>query len=244
MKDTAYYNQESKQYSERRYPQVPRSYTQFFYKYRLELTKRFLRTILASGMGHPTLLEIGCADGIIIRSIEAEFPNKFKKLVGIDIASNMIEEARSKNTIERAVFTIRDQYEGRESVDVVVETGVVNYAHVEEELAFAHTNLVPGGFYILSIAGTDSLLARLKGAGGFNDFRSYSEYDRLLKEKFTTVRVRGCGLFIPYIWRIPPLGRAMQTLVEPIVGVLIPSLCHEKVYLLKKKESVTILVAL
>lgn len=235
MKDSTFYNQESVQYSEKRYPAAARSYTQFFFKRRLAITKDYIRWVLRHDVVQPTLLEVGCADGVVLRDIEKTFPGVFGALVGIDIAPKMIEQARKSTVSANTEFFTRDAYVGTGSVAVVVEVGVVNYTNFEEELAFAHSRLKSGGFYILSVAGTGSLRNRLKHEGGFNDFRSYAEYERLISGKFTVRQVRGCGFFVPYLWRFPVLGKVVQSVLDPMIGFLAPGLCHEKVYLLEKK---------
>jgi SAM-dependent methyltransferase len=235
MKDSVFYNQESGQYSDKRYPRAARSYVQFFFKRRLALTLSFLGEAIATQKSDLSLLEVGCADGVVIRAIENKFPHKFKKIVGIDIATEMIEQAKKKNSSPHVEFFTRDAYTSTEQVDVVVETGVINYVRMEQELEFAHEHLSPQGLFILSIAGTGSLLNKLKHEEGFSDFRSYTEYDRLVREKFVVLSVRGCGVFVPYLWRIPALARPLQALLDTIVGFVAPGLCHEKVYLLQKK---------
>lgn len=234
MKDTLFYNKESTQYSDKRYPRVPESYTQFFFKRRLALTKSFLRDALLKTQEPITLLEVGCADGVVVREIEKEFPSKFKKLIGVDIAPAMIEEARKKNVFPHVEFFVRDAYRG-EPVELIVEIGVINYAQFGEEMASAAQALTPGGQYVFSIAGTSSLINRLKPLKDFNDFRSYGEYDRLVRETFEVLRVRGCGFFVPYLWRVPVLARIVQSVVDPVMGFLTPAWCHEKLYLVKKK---------
>ncbi len=234
MKDTNFYNQESARYSSVRYPSAAKTYTQFFFKRRLALTKTFLKRVVRRDPEPLALLEVGCADGIIIRELEKSFPATFKKLVGVDLAPGMVEEARKKNTSPRAEFYARSGYTGGQ-FDIIVETGVINYARFEEEIVFAQKNLKQGGSYVFSIAGTGSLLNRLKPEGDFNDFRSYAEYDRLTKASFRVLAVRGCGLFMPYLWRMPALARVVQAVIDPLAGFLLPGLCHEKVYLVQKK---------
>lgn len=211
------------------------SYVQFFFKRRLAITKSYIRQIVQEKSTPLTLLEVGCADGIIIRSIEKEFPTAFSALVGIDIAAEMVEEARRQNVFSNVEFFTRDAYQEVSPVDLIIETGVINYANFEEEMAFAHVHLKTGGHYLFSIAGTGSIRNRLKQEGSFADFRSYREYDRLVRMHFTVRGVQGCGLFIPYIWRVPVLARIIQGVLDPMVGWLLPSLCHEKVYLVEKK---------
>jgi hypothetical protein len=137
--------------------------------------------------------------------------------------------------LPNASFFVREAYTSAEPVDLVIETGVVNYAHFENELAFAREHLYSGGFYILSVAGTGSLRNRLRHESGFSDFRSYAAYDKLVQSEFAVRGVRGCGFFIPYLWRLPALARVIQRAVDSVAGILAPDLCHEKVYLLQKR---------
>ncbi len=233
MKDTDFYNQESAHYSEKRYPKVAQSYTQYFFNRRLAITKAFFKKSIKSGTTY-SLLELGCADGIVVRELAKDFPDAFSKLVGIDISPGMIEEARRHNSLSNATFMLRSEYAG-EPVDIVNETGVINYAGFDTDIAFAHNNLKEGGHYILSVAGTGSLRNSLKPEADFADFRSYKEYEALLRQKFTVLKVAGCGVFIPLIWRLPAIARVVHAVLEPLVGALMPGLCHEKLYLLQKK---------
>jgi SAM-dependent methyltransferase len=234
MKDTLFYNKESAQYSDKRYPRVAHSYTQFFFKRRLRLTKAFLRAGLAKMHAPLTLLEVGCADGIVVREIQKDFPQTFAHIAATDISPGMIDEARKKNMSSTTEFFVRDQYRG-EPVDVVIETGVINYAHFETELDDAYTQLKPGGIFIFSIAGTESLINRLKPLTDFNDFRTYTEYDRITREKFIVHQVHGCGFFVPYLWWVPVVARLVQGVIDPFAGFFLPNLCHEKLYLVEKK---------
>ncbi len=233
MKDTDFYNQESASYSQKRYPKVAQSYTQYFFNRRLALTKAFLRKALEPGKTY-SLLELGCADGIVVRELAKDFPNAFSKLIGVDISPGMINEARRHNSLSNASFVLRSEYAGK-PVDIVNETGVINYAGFDTDIAFAHDNLKEKGCYILSVAGIGSIRNRLKPEAGFADFRSYKEYEALLRPKFEVLAVAGCGVFVPLIWKLPSLARLVHTVLEPFMGALMPSLCHEKLYLLKKK---------
>jgi len=233
MKDKDFYNQESIQYSKKRYTNIAGSYLQFFYMRRLSITKSYIKRVLHIEGRGKKLLEIGCADGVVIRAIEDTFPEAFNMLIGIDTAPNMIREAQRQNTNPRAEFMVRNEYVGG-PVDVVVETGVVNYADVEDEILFVHKHLKPNGYYILSVAGVESLYNRLKHDSGMTDFRSYKKYDRYIREKFDVVEMQGCGFFIPYLWKMPLIARAVQYVADRTAGALVPNLCHEKVYLLRK----------
>lgn len=235
MKDTSFYNQESTQYSSKRYPKVPSSYTQFFFNRRLALTKNFVAKIIAYEGKELSLLELGCADGIVVRELVHTFPHAFSKLVGIDISPGMVEEARKQNTEQRVEFLLRQDYVARPTVDIVTETGVINYAGFDSDVTFVSQNLKNDGWYVLSIAGTNSLRNLLKPEGDFVDFRSYGEYEKLLREKFSVYATIGCGFFIPHIWKVSVIARPLQLFADAVLGRIFPSLCHEKVFLLKKK---------
>ena len=233
MRDTDFYNAESVQYSHKRYPKVATNYLQFFFIRRLAIMKKYIRGVVGEKKGLH-LLEVGCADGVITRSLAETFSDNFITFVGIDIAPSMIDVARAATDDPRVSYTIRDAYTA-EPVDIIVETGVVNYGSVDEELVFAHMHLKLGGYYILSIAGNNSIYGRLKYDTGLSDFRPYAIYNKLIKEKFEVVEVVGCGVFIPYLWRMPTLARPLQTFFDWLIGPLWPGLCHEKIYFLRKK---------
>lgn len=235
MKDTTFYNQESTQYSAKRYPKVARDYTQFFFNRRLSIAKKLIKEVIREEGKKLTLLELGCADGIVAREFSRSFPNSFEKLVGIDVSPGMVEEARRQNTDPSTEFLLRQEYVARPQVDVINETGVINYAGFDSDIDFALNNLKEKGWYVLSVAGTDSLRNRLKGEAGFADFRSYAAYEKILREKFTILHTEGCGFFIPHIWKLPALARIIQQTSDIIFGRLLPNLCHEKIYLLRRK---------
>ena len=235
MKDTDFYNKESECYSQKRYAAVPVSYTQFFFNRRLAITKKYISRIIAKTGGKLSLLELGCADGIVVRELARAFPDAFSGLIGIDISPGMIGEAQKQNTTPYARFMLRDAYMGMPPVDVITETGVINYAGFDNDIKFVLSNLKEHGWYVLSVAGTGSLRNILKPEKDFKDFRTYREYERLLKETFEIREVTGCGMFIPLIWRFPALARTTTAVLETMCGNMFPGLCHEKVYLLQKR---------
>lgn len=233
MRDTIYYDRESTRYSDKRYPRIPTTYIQYFYLRRLDIVKRYLQR---SAQAPATLLEIGCADGVVIRALAAAFPGMYSHIVGVDIAEEMIRQASSRNTSPDIRFCLRDELSASEQFDVVIEIGVVNYASVEEELHAAQAYTRAGGRFILSVAGTDSLRNRIKGEDGFNDFRAYHIYEDMIKEDFIVESVEGCGIFVPYLWRLPSLARVVQPALEWLANALGARwLCHEQVYLLQKR---------
>lgn len=99
-----YYDRESSQYTDKRYAPVTESYIQYVFKTRLQIFLSFLAKIEKSLPEKATIMEIGCADGVIFKAIENRFPGRFHHLVGVDISSDMIREATKKNNNERAEF--------------------------------------------------------------------------------------------------------------------------------------------
>lgn len=234
MKDVNFYDRESVDYSGKRYPKKTSSYTQFFFRKRLSIVLKFLDSIVTDRRDI-SLLEIGCADGVVIDSIYKRFPNTFSKMIGIDTSPKMIEVARNAHKDNPFTFEVRENFSDNSPKDVIVEVGVINYAGFLDELDFSSLHLKSGGIYIISLAGTDSIWNKLKKEGSrYKNFLSYADYEQEMRKKFDIIRISSVGLFIPYLWKVSVLGRLLQPL-ETILRPLAPNIFHEKVYLLKKK---------
>ena len=238
MKDTRYYDQESSRYSQKRYPAKAINYVQSFYLRRLRFTLDWIaREKQGSGM---SLIEIGCADGVVINKLYDVFQDRFSDVSAVDISSGMIEAARAHAKDRRITFSLRSEHSYKERYDAIIEIGVINYADAAEELAFARSKMNEHSIYICSIAGTNSLWHKKsmrKGEDvGFNDFRSYAEYEQNIRQHFTIANVMPVGLFIPYIWHMPAVARIVQSVLETLLAPIAPMLFHEKLYLLKIKN--------
>lgn len=237
MKNTEYYNNEDLLYSAKRYPKVDTDYVHFFFKQRLKILISILKEITI-GKQNLNLLEVGCADGIVARTISEDIP-AVNKIVGIDISPKMIEQAKFQNKLSLCEFHVRgDEVQGA-TYDIVVEVGVVNLTdrHIEYKYALDHLN--PGGYYICTLASSTSLRSRLKTQdhkGGFAHLLTYKEYEEELRKIFDIVDSKMYGLFIPMIWKIPLVARFIQA-HEGIGTHIFPSLFHEKIYVLKKRIS-------
>lgn len=234
MKDTAYYDKESIQYSEKRYPEISTQYTHFFFKRRLTLLLDLLAQVV--GAKETSLLEVGCADGVVLSTIAKKF-DRLEKLIGIDISPEMINVARAHyGSDTRARYYVRGESDLQDKMfDVVVEVGVLNLTDLRSDLAFARDHLKEGGHYIASLAATTSLVARLKPSK--EDYRhcmAFAEYERILSEYFTIEQRIPYGLFIPHLWKVPAFARRVQPVVESAFRRLVPHLYHEKIYLLRK----------
>lgn len=232
-KDINYYNAESISYSKKRYPKFDTDYVHFFFKKRRNILMGFLDGIVGKEAEKFSLLEIGCADGVIVRGIERKFSN-FSKIIGIDISPSMIAEA-IKNSPRAIQFYVRGEEGNLGLFDIVIEVGVLNLVELDTDLRFAKDHLADDGYYICSLAGKNSLLSRLRGGNnGFKNSLSFSDYETIIEKNFVIVDSRVYGIFIPLIWKIPFLGRFFQPFFEATMELLFPGWFHEKIYLLQK----------
>lgn len=234
MKDSSFYNQESTQYSAKRYPPVATTYIQFFFKERLRLTIEQLKAAVVS-KEHLTLLEVGCADGVVLREISKQLDGVFSKLVGIDTAEGMVAQARVHTTDSRTQFFLRGEEVVDGPVDVIVEIGVANYADIDEELKYTHEHLADDGVYILSLAGKGSLNAFFGKGVGYRNFLLYRDYEQKIAALFRVETVIPCGFFVPLLWRMPRVARMVQPAIEKVMAMIMPNVFHEKIYILRKR---------
>ncbi len=230
-----YYNQESGHYSRRRYEGRLRTYFQFLFRYRLSLSLAMVERVVGHKHGL-RLLEIGCADGIVLRGIHDRFHGAFERMIGIDIASNMIDQAREQNAGRNIVYYVRGQESG-DQVDLVMELGVHPY-DLKGEIEAVANSLQSGGYFIYSLSSRDSIHAKikLKGKEYLKDYQPYHVYETVLREHFTVIDKIPYGLFIPKLWAFPFIARYVQPFVEFILRPFTPNLFHEQIYLLKKKD--------
>jgi len=234
-----FYDDESHKYSIKRYPARSIDYTHSFYLGRLALTKKLLKSIVNDRKGL-SVLEVGCADGVVIRSLKEEFGTTFSSYKAVDISPGMIKAA-TQNPLNAGIeFSVRDpqQCYGGGPYDAIVEIGVLNYTDLGKELSCAASAVDSGGYYLVSIAGKDSWWDKMRRSEtGFAHFDSYREYEKALRERFDIVQAVPVGLFIPAIWRAPSFARAAQVVAENVLKHVAPDVFHEMVYLLKKKNS-------
>lgn len=233
MKDKGYYNHESAMYSGKRYPRVAMSYTQFFFRERLRKTLAEMRRRFGKEQGL-ALLEVGCADGVVMRSVATEFSDSFDRLVGIDTADAMISRAKELSQSSNISFFVRGT-EPEGLFDLILELGVLNYTDVESELRAAAARLAPGGRYFLSIAGADSLKAHFSPEDQYQNLLPYAAYEDLIRRYFAIEKSIPCGLYVRGLWRIPLLGRLFQGTAETVFRAF-PRLYHEQIYILRAKE--------
>lgn len=230
-----FYDEESKNYSRRRYPKVATDYIQFFFTRRRKLVLELLSEMVQRTEAPRSLVEIGCADGILLRSIQERMPKAFDKLVGIDIAEEMIAVAKDTTDDPAISYEVRKEFMPNRKFTVAMEVGVGELTlKTEAEAEWAAAQLVSGGYFLCGFGGRDSIVARLdKAAARRVHLNTYATYEATLSKYFSIVGVRAHGLYVPFIWRIPFLARIVQPMAE-IVGTAFPDLCHEQLYLLQK----------
>lgn len=234
LKDKNFYNQESTRYSSKRYPSVAENYVQYFFKKRLALVLSILEENFKHQAGL-SLLEIGCADGVVLREISEKQSNIFSKLIGIDTSDGMISEAKVITVDDKINYFVRGEEPLNIKYDVVLEVGVANYANIDEELIYAKNNLKTDGIYILSLAGQGSINAFWGKGAGYNNFLSYQDYEKKIKQYFEIKKIIPVGLFVPLIWKNKKLGYFVQNVFEKMFR-LFPGLYHEKIFLLKDRK--------
>lgn len=236
-KDTEFYNKISGSYSADRYPEVTSSYTQFFFKRRLSLLEDAIKRSIKETDRELSVLEIGCADGVVLRRVYDVFNANFSSFLGVDISPKMIEVASQENADTNIISKVRNEYHDSKKFDLIIEVGVINYTDsVEEEMSYAHSVLNDEGYYICSFAGTDSFLNKIKpGDKGYNNFLSYKEYEQIMQKFFRIEKKIPVGFFVPLMWRFPVIARFKQPIVENLFKYIAPNLFHENIYILRKK---------
>jgi SAM-dependent methyltransferase len=236
-KDTEFYNRISESYSGDRYPETTNSYTQFFFKRRLELLVHAIEQTPLTQREGLSVLEIGCADGVVLRKIFEIFKKNFSYFVGLDISPKMIEAAARLNSNTGMLFKVRNDYHDLKKFNVVLEVGVINYTNsVQDEMKYVHSVLEDGGYYICSFAGTNSLLNKIKpGDKVYQNFMTYQEYEQIMQEFFVIEKKIPVGFFVPLLWRFPVVARFKQSVVENMFRYISPNFFHENIYVLRSK---------
>jgi SAM-dependent methyltransferase len=232
-----YYDEEARLYSGKRYPAILRNYVHFLFTRRRTLALGMLGKAIAGTIEPRTLLEVGCADGILLRSIAAKYRGAFQSMMGVDISKPMVETARTLTPDPSITYKLRDELLSAGSYSVVLEIGVAALAFdTKGEVEILANQLAQGGYLLCSFATSTSLAVLLsRGSAGDNSIlRPYTEYEKVLQQQFTIVSSKAYGLYVPLVWKVPALARLLQPAADMLCA-LVPSLAHEQLYLLKKK---------
>lgn len=237
-KNEEYYNKEAILYSKKRYPDLTIDFSQYLFKKRLNLLLDFISVLGRNkNREYRNILEIGCADGFILKRLASEFIF-LKRLIGIDTSKNMIQTAIALNNNNKCEFHLRGE-EIEKKFDLIIEVGVLNLVNIKKELDFVFEHLDDESYYICSLANINSLRSKFKfnyHNDGFEHLLSFVEYEDIIKEKFIIEKEKAYGLFIPYIWKIPIVARILQPIGEWLFNRLFEGVFHEKIYLLRKNS--------
>jgi len=233
-----FYNKESAVYTQKRYPKKLLSYSQYIFKKRLAIFIDMLETIEKQLPQDATLLEMGCADGVLFKAIEKKFPGRFSKLVGADISTRMIDEAKNQNNNSRASFYLRDKLP-IDTFDLAIELGVHTY-DLDAEAQYISGYLKQTSYFMYSAAGGQSLHTRFKLRGNQYalGYMAYDVNDRILENSYTIKASKVYGLFVPKLWKFPSIARVLQPVIDVIFERFVPELFHEKLYVLVKNGEV------
>lgn len=234
-RDTEFFNKEAGQYSAKRYPDRSFDYVHFSFKKRKKILFRMIAEIVKQESRKEfSLLDVGCADGVITMDIRRNF-SQVTSLTGIDISPEMITQAQKLNTHKEVTFYRREEAPLTQ-FDIIIEIGVVTSQNAVEELRSAYQQLHEGGYYVCAIASRVSLRSRFKvEKEELPKYLIVDEYERAAAEYFEITESEVYGLFIPYLWKLPIVARVVQPAVEFVAKYFLPSLFHEKIYLLKRR---------
>lgn len=232
-KDTDFYDKESSYYSVKRYPDIISNYIHYLFRRRLEILKLF---ILSIKKNNGILVEMGCADGYVIRELYDS--NIFSGVfIGIDISESMINVARKSNKSSTINFYLRNSEPHDIHADILVEIGVLNFTNLNIELEYARNHIVRNGYYIVSFTTKTSLFNLFKpsNVSGYSHLESLNFYKKMLYKDFLLVDKVSYGLFVPYLWKMPRIAKIVQPLIDRFIEPFLPSIFHETIYLLRKK---------
>lgn len=235
-----YYNQESTVYSNKRYLGEVNSYVKYFFRRRLALVVALVKRAVGAKKDL-SVLEIACADGVVLRELNRQLPNTFSSLVGNDIAPQMIEVAKGLTPDNLFNYYVRGE-EPVSQFDLVLSIGYLSPVMFKEEFAYVKERLKSDGYYVCSQAGRHSIQARLriKNESYYQNYLSYRDVEKKIADDFVIISKRRVGFYLPKLWLWPRLARVIQPLVDQLFslgGSLIGELFHETVYLLQKKTN-------
>ena len=234
-KTISYYDEASLDYAARRYETAPISYIQYFFQRRLALLFLAGEFLQKNTPGGFKVLDIGCADGYVLRRFYEQFPALLSQGCGMDVSAAMIENAREKSSNTPLTYCLRGE-EGSGPFDLVTRLGV-HVVDLAKEVDYIKERLSHDGYFVFTISTRRSVHAFLKVRHQpyFADFKTFPEYEKILAESFDILKIYPYGFFIPKLWAFPKIARIVQPWLEKILVLFLPNYFHEKMYLLKRR---------
>ncbi len=228
-----FYDRMSDHYSRDRYLSGITNAVQYSYAQRLNIVRVFARRALM-GTTHARILDVGTADGYVLRRIYDDNASHIAAMVGNDIAPKMLEEARRQSTGYPVTFVLRGQEPAGE-YNLLMEIGV-HMPDPQAEIEWIVERVNHGGYAIITVANRYSWYSRqkLRNKPYIVDYRTFQEYEHYIASSFDILEKRTLGIFIPKLWVLPSFfARLIQTVAEWIIERLAPNTMHERVYLLR-----------
>lgn len=233
--DTSFYDKESENYSGKRYLTIQDSYNKFFFQKRLSILIDNIEKYIKNNK-ELTIIEDGCADGFVIKSLIERFNNIFSKSIGIDISSGMVDKAKKIESNSKIDFFVKNDLSLDIKANVFLAIGFVSPSIFKDEFDFIKSHTKDDSLIIISLVSNNSLFAKFKFGNKevHNDYWNFPRYKKFLEERFEILDSIPYGLFIPKLWAFPKMARILQPILEKTFSIF-PSLFHEKLYFLKKR---------
>ena len=233
--DTSFYDKESINYSNKRYNILPTTFFHFLFQRRLKHVLNIVKKYFIDKK-EQILIEDGCADGIVVQTISKSYPDIFSNIIGTDISSIMIEQAKNINNNKKISFHLKNNVSNIKA-DCILAIGFVSPGIFEDEFEFIINHIKENGIAVVSLASGNSLYAKLKLRDKeiTRDYWSFKRYTNFLNKYFEILDHIPYGIFIPKLWMFPNIARISQSFFENIFKYF-PILFHERLYILKKRR--------
>ena len=241
---SAYYTQESSQYSQKRYEGKLVSYPQYIFRTRLGIVEKIFAPLVLGlkEQGGVSLFDIGCADGSVVRRLDQITQKALVQIDAVDIAPGMVEQARKQTIDTRFNYFLRGDEAQDKKYEIVTELGVY-VGDLESEFEHVSNKLKSGGYFIYGVAAKYSIEARVRklrqeGVDFLDTYPTIRHIKKVaINAGFSIESAYSYGIFVPKLWGIPAIAPFMQKIIDTCFN-WIPGtrgLFHETVFVFKKR---------